>query len=338
MNEQSGIAELAMRSSGFLPRLAAGLLLLNLGVVALTGLSIRQNFQTHEEQAELVTQNLARALENDLVGTIHTHEMALHAVLDEFYRQRAAGRVDAGALNAHIERVRGRLPGVDAIRITDAQGILKYGSGVKAAARKSLADRPHFIRLRDDPGATLAFSKPQVSRVNDKWVQVLAHRIDKPDGSFDGMVFVAIPLAHLSHTFSVLDIGERGIVALRDMEFNLVARYPESAQSGLTIGSPPPTPELAQRVAAGKLEGSYISLSRADRVERMISFRKVANYPFYVQVGWARDDYLAATRNEAKQLVLFVAMFALITLAAGWVIYSSWRRQRRNDDRQQTQT
>jgi PAS domain S-box-containing protein len=329
MKEQPGIAESAMRSSGFLPRLAAGLLVLNLGVVALAGWSIRQNFQTHEEQAELATQNLARALENDLVGTIRTHEMALHAVLDELYRQRAAGRVDADALNAYIERVRGRLPGVDAIRVTDAQGVLLYGSGVQPEQHKSLADRPHFIRLRDDPGATLAFSKPQVSRVNDKWVQVLAHRIQRPDGEFDGMVFVAIPLAHLSHTFSVLDIGEHGIVALRDMEFNLVARYPESAQPGLTIGSPPPTPELAQRVTAGKLAGSYISLSGVDRVERMISFRKVADYPFYVQVGWARDDYLAATRNEAKKLVLFVAMFMLITLAAGWVVYSSWRRQRR---------
>jgi oligopeptide/dipeptide ABC transporter ATP-binding protein len=218
MNEQPGITESAMRSSGFLPRLAAGLLLLNLGVVALAGWSIRQNFLIHDEQAELATQNLAHALENDLRGTIRTHEMALHAVLDEFYRQRDAGRVDAVALDAYIERVRTRMPGVDAIRITDAQGILRYGSGVEPGEHTSLADRPHFIQLRDQPDTLLAFSKPQVSRVNNKWVQVLAHRIDKPDGSFGGMVFAAIPLAYLSQTFSVLDIGERGIVALRELE------------------------------------------------------------------------------------------------------------------------
>ncbi|HZW24466.1 MAG TPA: PAS domain S-box protein [Gallionella sp.] len=328
MRERPGIAEAAMRSSGFLPRLAAGVLLVNLCVAALAWWSVQQNLGVHHEQAELGTQNLARALESDIAGMIETDEMALLAVLDEYRRQHDSGRIDAAGLNAYIERARARRPEIDAIRIADAQGVLVYGTGVKPAERQSLADRPHFIRLRDDPAAGLVFSKPQVSRVNNKWVIALAHRIAKPDGSFDGMVFAAIPLDYLARTFSSLNIGKDGMVALRDADLALVARYPASGLKDLVIGSKPPSPEMPQMVAAGMEVGSYTSVSHADGIERTISFRKVANYPFYVQVGWASDDYLAATRNEAMDIALLVAAFALITLAAGWLIYQSWKRQR----------
>ncbi|MFZ3018618.1 MAG: PAS domain S-box protein [Gallionella sp.] len=326
MKELPDIAETAMRSSGFLPRLAAGVLLVNLCVVALAWWGMRENFSVHHEQAELGTQNLARALESDIAGAIGADEMALLSVLDEYQRQR--GNVDAAGLNAHIEKVRARRPEIDAIRITDAQGMLRYGTGVKPEERKSLADRPHFVALRDDPAAGLVFSKPQISRVNSKWVIVLAHRIAKPDGSFDGMVFAAIPLSRLSKTFSTLNIGEHGMVALRDMNLDLVVRYPESDLPELAIGSKNPSVELPHMVAAGKMAGSYIAVSSADRVERIISFRKVAGYPFYVQVGWALDDYLAGSRSEALELVLLVGMFMLLTLAAGWLINLSWQRQR----------
>ncbi|OGS74840.1 MAG: hypothetical protein A2063_05405 [Gallionellales bacterium GWA2_60_142] len=318
-----------MRSSGFLPRLAAGLLLVNLCVAVLAAWSMWQNFRIHEEQAELATQNLARALESDLAGAIRTDEMALHSVLDELYRQRAAGRVDAQALNFYIERVRERLPEIDAIRITDAQGVLLYGTGVNSQERKSLADRPHFIRLRDDPAANLAFSKPQISRVNDKLVQVLAHRIERADGAFDGMVFAAIPLDYLARTFSTLDIGKNGMVALRDADLELVVRYPESGLSELAVGGKMPPSELSQFAASGMTAGSYTATSLADGIGRMISFRKLPNYPFYIQVGWARDDYLAATRQEAKELAVLVVLFVLLTLVAGGLILRTWQGQRR---------
>ncbi|MDP2144101.1 MAG: PAS domain S-box protein [Gallionella sp.] len=328
MNQKANVVESAMRSSRFLPRLAAGLLLVNLSVVALAAWSVWQNFEVHHEQAELGTQNLARALENDIAGAISTDEMALLGVVDEYQNQRESGKFDAARLNAQIERVRARRSEIDAIRITDAQGVLLYGTGVKPEERRSLADRPHFIRLRDDPAAGLVLSKPQISRVNKKWVIALAHRIAKSDGSFDGMAFAAIPLGHLSRTFSTLDIGERGMVALRDMNLDLVVHYPESESPKLAVGSRPPSPGLPHWASAGKTAGSYFSVSEVDHVERLISFRKIAGYPLYVQVGWALDDYLAGARREAMDIALLVGMFMLLTLAAGWLINKSWQRQR----------
>jgi hypothetical protein len=76
---------------------------------------------------------LALALESELLGQIKAEEMALLAVQDELYRRQAAGKVSSPDLNKYIEKVRVRVSGIDGIRITDAQGILIYGTGVNPA-------------------------------------------------------------------------------------------------------------------------------------------------------------------------------------------------------------
>jgi len=313
----------------FSVRLMLGVVLLNLLVILLAGLSIRQNYQTHQEAAEITTQNLTRLLENDLVGIVHTDNVIIASVLDEYLRQRAAGKIDARVLNGYIERARQRAPGMDALRVTDASGLLVYGSGVDPAARISLADRPHFIRLRDDPQAGLVFSKPQISRVNNKWVIVLARRIDQADGSFGGMVFAAISLEHLSGIFSAIDVGKRGVVALRDAELAMVVRYPQSASPALATGSRTAAPELRRRVAGGETAGTYLTVQLADQIERTVSFRKIADYPFYVVVGLARDEYQAGSYRDAVKLAALVLFFAVVTLLAAWAINLAWTRQQR---------
>lgn len=324
LNEQV----LKMTTRGFLLRLLAGVAIFNLFTIGLASWTIRQQYDLHHEQAEASTHNIALALESELHGQILANEMALFSVLDELYRQRAGGRINATTLNAYIEQVRARLPGIDAIRITDAQGILQYGSDVKPEAKISLADRPHFIRLRDDAKAGLVISRPQLSRANNKMVIVLARRLALEDGSFGGMVFAAVPLAHLTRTFASMDVGENGVVAMRDEELAMVARYPASSLSGLSIGSQNAAPELYRLIQSGQIFGTYRTDRLADKVERTVSFYKVGEHPLYIIVGRASADYLADARLEAKKIGGLAVIFALVTLVLAGMAYRSWLRQR----------
>lgn len=320
---------LNMTVRGFLVRLLIGVMLFNLFTIGLAWWTIRQQYDLHHEQAEVSTFNLAQALESQLHGQIRANEMALFAVQDELYRQRAHGKIDTSGLNRYIEQVRTRLPGIDAIRITDAQGFLQYGSDVKPAARVSLADRPHFIGLRDDAKAGLVISKPQLSRANNKMVIVLARRLTQEDGSFAGMVFAAIPLAYLTQTFANMDVGENGVVAIRDGELAMVARYPESPLGSMAVGSKSAAPELYQSVQAGQTSGTYRTAKLADKVERTVSFHKLSDYPLYVVVGRASVDYLADARLEAKKISGLVATFVLVSLLLSGMAYRAWMRQRK---------
>ncbi len=315
-------------SLSFFLRLGVAVVALNLFVALMAGVSIQQARHHYQERAEVTTQNLAQVLENDIAGDFHNIDIALFAVLDEYQRQLATGRVDESALNNHIERVRGRLPDIDALRIADAQGVLIYGSGVDKTAHTSLADRPHFQLLRADPKAGLVFSQPQISRVNKKWVVVLARRVDLPNGEFGGMVFAAISLDHLTQMFASLNVGENGIVTLRGADMGIVIRHPEPQGGHSVVGQKSAPQTLRDMIGAGKREGSYLSLSPIDGMERTFTFRKVADYPYYIIVGLSSNDYLSEWRKETARLGALVTVFFVITLAASWLIYRNWIRRR----------
>ena len=324
----SASAATPISSASFLARLAMGVLLINLLVFVMVGQALRQSYHQYQERAEVSTRNLALVLESEVNGNIETDDMALSAVMDEYQQQRTAGAGDGKVLNAHIERLRARRPEIDALRITDAQGLLIYGNGVVPGSKVSLADRPHFIRLRDDPKAGLVISKPQISRVNQRWVLVLARRIEQPDGVFDGMAFAAIRLDHFSKTFAAINVGANGVSTLRDDEFVIVARYPERQGAGSMIGQTAVPGPMRELVQAARNEGTFEAISTIDNIERTYAFRRVSKHPLLISVGLSRDDYLAEWRNDAIKGATLMAFFALVTLAAAWMVYLTWQRQR----------
>ena len=309
-------------------RLMLGTLIINLLVFVSVGLTVYQNYREQVRQAEIATTNLAKALENEIAGAINLQDLALQDLIDEYRHQVAQGGVQRPILDAHIQRMLIRLPGVDAVRIADAQGNLVFGSDVTPSTRVNVADRPHFIRLRDSPGVGLVFSKPQISRINKKWVILLARRIDLPDGGFGGMAFVAVTLNHLSKTFSTLDIGRHGVVVLRSADLGVVARYPQMRdETPGGVGKRDVSPQFRALVQAGHKEGLFKGVSPVDGIERHLSFRQVNGFPFFIMVGLATQDHLAAWRKDLVKDFALLFGFAAMTVVAAWLMHRTWRRQ-----------
>ena len=317
----------ALSPAAFRARLIGGIVLLNLFVCMLVGLSLHQSHRQYQGRAEITTRNLTQTLDSEIAGAIESVGVTLFAVKDEYERQSAAGSVARPAMNRYIARVHARLHYIDGLRIADEHGTVRYGDDVAPDSQASLTDRDHFTRQRDSADAGLVVSKPVNSRVNDKWVIVFTRRLDHPDGSFAGIVLASVTLDHLAEIFSALDVGPRGVVTLLDHELGIVARYSGLHSDGGAIGHKVASASLQQLVAAGDKSGTYLASSAVDGVERMFSYRRVAGYPLGIVVGLATADYLAAWRSEAARLAALAALFALITGAAAWLIYRSWKRQ-----------
>ena len=165
-------------------------------------------------------------------------DLARLGVVDEAQKQLAAGAIDGAALNAYIAQQFKRQPDINALRVADAKGTVLYGTGARNPSLPVItSDRQYFVRLRDDPNAGLVFSKPVLGRISGKWVIALARRIQRPDGSFAGVVYGAIEVERFYKMFSAIDIGENGAITLRDGELAIVARYPEPSTTGSSIGS-----------------------------------------------------------------------------------------------------
>jgi signal transduction histidine kinase len=312
-------------SAHFLALLAAGVLLLDLLVVTLVVLSLYLSRNQYATLATVATQNLAQVLEHDIAAAIDKIDLALLAERDEVARQIAGGGIDGEALRVFVAQQLARQPDMEYLRFANAQGNLEYDSDVESGPPVNVADREYFIRLRDDLGAGLVITKPLVGRITEKWGINLARRVNEPNGSFAGVVLATISLEHFQKLFSVLNLGNRGAVSLHDSELDLVVRYAAAAGASDAVGSRTVSKELQEIVRSNPSAGTFVARTRPDDIERANSYRKVSNFPFYIIVGLATDDFLATWRYEAIKTLTLAAVFVVVTLALSWLIYRSWK-------------
>ncbi len=327
---ENGIAQgsrKTVRATSFLTALLAGLLVVNLFVVGVVWQSLYQSRIQYEEQAAVAAGSLSHVLAHELGGTINSIDLALSAVMDEYVRQRDAGGVAGAALNRYIARMKARLPVLDALRIADSRGTVVYGSDVAPGSQTNIADRPHFVRLRDEANAGLVISRLQRSRVNGKWVVVFARRIEGPAGAFGGMAFGTISLDDLTTSFSRVDTGRNGSVSLRDTEMRILARHPVPQEPTQVIGERLDVPPLQDVIREGRDAGAYITDRTVDRVERRFSVRRIDKLPLYIVVGRSTRESLASWRDQMRRSLVLAALFLMTTLASSWQIYRNWLRR-----------
>lgn len=307
----------------FLVRLAVGIALLDLCVLLMAVASLRQSLRSHRERAVATAQNLDQVLDHYVGDTIGKADLALWAVKDEVERADGLPR----DLDGFLRRQHGRVPGLVALRTTDAEGRVDHGSGQGAGRVVDLADRAHFVQLRDNPEAGLVISKPLLGRLTGTWVIVAARRLEGPGHRFAGMVQAVIALEQFQRAFSSLDVGPHGSVALRDLDLGLIARFPEAGRAGTAVGQTVVSQEFRDFVRSGQRIGIYRTRTPFDQVQRTFAIRRVEGLPFFILVGVADRDYLAGWRWELAQESLEVALIWGLTLAGFGLIRRTWLRQ-----------
>jgi diguanylate cyclase (GGDEF)-like protein/PAS domain S-box-containing protein len=306
--------------------MVAGVVLINLFVFGMVAFSLNQRLAALEARVELTAQSLSRLLAHDIGGSIDKIDVALLFATDEIERQ-IGGGIDERALNEFLARLQGRLPEIFSLRVTDANGIVRYGSGVNPSARQNNSDREYFFRQRDDFMAGLVIAKPVFTRIDKKWAVPISRAIHLPDGSFGGVVYVNLSLERLVKTFADIDVGRRGSVSLRDAEMRIFARYPVPANFDKVMGETLVVPELQELIRTGRDDGTYISDHTVDGVERKFGVHRIPEYPLYAVIGLATDEYVAWWRDQAIRISLLVALFSMTTLIAARLIYRSRKRE-----------
>lgn len=309
----------------FVGRMAAGVLLLNLFVIALVGLSLSRSRHHYEERAAIETRNLAQVLEQHVDGIIDKTDVVLYAATEEFEHQFARGGVDWRELKEFLVRMDSQLPELDCLTVTDARGRVIYHTNPGAGTLKDVSDREYFRHLRTTRQTGLYISKPIRSRISGKWVLVLARRIQKPDVNFAGTVCGALSLDYLHQFFSSINVGANGAIVLRDGTMGIIAGYPEPAGTGSTIGQKEISGEMTSLLRAGKDKGTFRTTPPIDNIERTYSFRKLTAYPLNIIVGLASSDYLKEWHAKVAKMTGAVLLFLMVTLISSWLVYIGWR-------------
>ncbi|MDP2142635.1 MAG: PAS domain S-box protein [Gallionella sp.] len=307
-------------------RLVPVVLLMNLFVALLAWQWLDHSKQQDMDTASTATRNMTHLLEQHLVDVVDRVDLSLLAAAEEARRQAALGGIKPQELNAFLARLKARLPDVMSMRIADARGVVKYGNGVTPDTKVNVSDREYFIAQRDNLKAGLVIAKPVLARIDKKWVVIMSRAIHLPNGSFGGVVYVNIALEQLSKSFSVINVGSNGVVALRDQDFGLVVRYPEPQSIDASIGNKAASKTFLDLIQSGQTSGSYVAYTPIDGVERILSFRKPPTLPYYIIVGLSTDDFLVNWHKEVINVSALLTLFFVVTLLLSWLFYRTWTR------------
>ena len=307
------------------------LLVTNLAVLAIAWYAIHESRISYEDRAKIVAENLSELLAQNITSVIQRIDLGVQAIVVEMEQSTARGRTSDSVAEDFIARryksMAASLPELDALRFADANGIIRYGVGVKRGSNISVADRDYFVRLRADPNAGLVISKPIQGRISGQWAIAIGRRCNNPDGSFAGVAYATVLVGQLSNMFTKLALGPQAAISLRDLDLAIIATHPVVSGPTGAIGNRTVSEGFQENLRLNPDHGSYGARSGMDGVIRIFSYRRMTTYPGYVNVGLARDDYLVEWRREAYKLVLMAALFSLATVAMGLLLWKSWQQR-----------
>lgn len=306
-------------SSGFVRGIIAVCVAANLFVCLLVAAALWQNHLTLRSRGETTVVNMSRLLQQTLSDSIEKVDLALLAATDEIEHEQAFGE-GPGRLDGFLRRERARYADIDTLHVADAGGTIVHGAPLSYGAPVNVADRPYFLRLRDDPAAGLVMSKLLIGRVTGNQGVVMARRLEAPDGAFAGVVLAVFNLDRFLEIFSALDVGPHGSVMLCDIDLQPTVLIPSP---GETVPGTP-FPALAEALASGAANGQFTARSPFDGIERIFAFRRLGGYPAFVVVGVAISDLWGDWRQGAAAWGGLTCAFLLFSVIGGIFLSRAW--------------
>jgi PAS domain S-box-containing protein len=273
-------------------------------------------------RAEGVTRDLARVLEEYARRTFETADLTTEHVAT---RVAAVGGVAATAgsqaFHEELRRLMEAMTG-DYLSVTDRQGRLVSNSIGLPVDTANFSDRPWF--RAHVAGAERHVGEALFSRVTQEIVFTYTRALRRRDGSLDGVVQVAQRLGFFQEHVWGGEIGSGAILAMFDIDGRILARTGMTpAMVGTNIAA---TPLLTDFI--GQASGTYHSAADPDGPARIISFRRLANWPVIVTASVPEASALAAfgeTSVWSGSIVIGVS--SALLLLTGFALHLTAREE-----------
>ena len=286
----------------------------------------------HQTENRMIanSQILVKSLELMFEGQIDTINVALLAVSNEMGQNIYRNKASIGQINAYLDLIRARLPNTDLMRATNEQGDIVYGQG-SPFQQASIADRDYFQQLRDYPNLGLVIVHPLIGKLDQKARWPFARRINKPDGSFGGVVYASMQVADIIGMFNHVRKSSSSVIDLRDQDLGLIARQVNGANS-IPLGDKTVSARFREAIKVNPVEGTYtVSADQSlDGITRIFSYRVNPKYRFLITDGIDQDAELASWYWGMWFTCGVLLAFALGIFYLMRCINKGWLRQERD--------
>jgi len=260
--------------------------------------------------AEHTTSNLSRAFEEHIVRTIKGIDQALLQlraayVADPSRTTFVTAMREDEALSGLIIR----------LAVIDRDGQLVWATS-SSAPHLYLGDRDYFRYHADNSTDTLRIGRPRPGRETHLLSVQLTRRITMQDGSFGGVVVVALDPTYLSNFYHSIDLGPGGAIALFGTDGYLRA---QPSAGPLELGQDLRTSSV-MRARVNNPVGLLHAVSPFDSVKRIIAYRTLDTFPLVVTVAMTEEDALASYDSERRPVILAGVILTLLFGGLAWLL------------------
>lgn len=306
-------------------------LVINVGAVGLAGLSLYESYHAHINHTKNNAQNLSLILEKNVESTLNRTNLILADVANQTVQSMQYPN-GIEQLNRFLVKQREYLIDVNNLTIIDnnEQAIYKFNNQFYPAL---LEKTDFYNKTKKAKPHELIISEP-VQLGNEKaWKIILSKKIEI-SGQFYGVVYTVLPIDNLNTLFQSISIGKGGSIVVRNRDFKLITHFPKDEFYQYETNQLP-SKTFMSAVEKNLSAHTYVGASPVDNIERIYSFKKIGNYPLYINVGLSPDDILVEWKSEVYKLTIILAFFIFVSIGGGIFIFNSWRTISKNDEKLQ---
>jgi diguanylate cyclase (GGDEF)-like protein/PAS domain S-box-containing protein len=309
MTQQTGTGQpTALR---WLYAVAQSSTLLGLAMIGLIWISLAFHVELERESAEQAaianSRNLARAFDAHLSQSLADVDRALKVMRSYYLRD--PERFDVRVWNENAQLLDRDMM---QLSIVGADGYLR-ASSLPDWKATYIGDREHFRVHVDDPADTLFISKPLTGRITGNPAILISRRIERADGTFDGIITARLDPAYFARLYDTVEVGTDGFIRVVGTDGVIraaggnIREEPGRSLAGARLL------ELVKTQPAGWF---YTESRFKDQVPRLLVYRVVKDFPLIVTVGRSTRELFAAAAAKRHAYNIIAGLLTLLILGA----------------------
>jgi signal transduction histidine kinase len=202
------------------------------------------------------------------------------------------------------------------VAISDERGDLVY-SAVPLTGKINVGEREHFLAHVQDPRVGLYIARPVLAKVTKTWTFFLSRRVNKPDGSFGGVVSVGLDPFDFGKIYGDLRVGQERTALLVGTDHFVRVRL----SRGLSLVGDDISPySPVFGLTAREPQGHYEVTTSVSPGPRLASYHAMPDFPLIVIVSSAKDHVLAGWRLRARTNAAAAAAVSLLVAVLGFLL------------------
>jgi len=289
-------------------------------------------YTSHEEASQYAietSQNITLMAQRDIVRNIEILSLSLAALANR-YQSPMFRQLTNNQQHSYLFGGVAAAKHVVVMAVLDDTGRVVVSS-LPGAPANTYGERLYFTVHRDHPETGLYISPPIIAKFDrDLQVVVLSKRLSNRDGSFAGIVVMALDLTYFRELFSGIVLGEDGVISLYSRSGVVYMRQPYSAS---IIGRDISTNFLKIKSLIQQNSGSFFARALNDGVRRLYAFRSVPGTQLVVFVGRSEKHIFRHWTESLYTLGSMMLLFITVCVALFHVLRSELKKRRHAEEK-----